>query len=65
VGKSPYLGVDIQKHLETLSGEAKALAGSRIIQTDEGRSIMLLLQRLIETLATGAPTTEAQKRHHQ
>ena len=63
--KNPYRTNAEQKHLETLRDEAKALRAARIITTDEGRSIMLLITRLIETLADGEPTAQAEKRHHE
>jgi hypothetical protein len=64
--KNPYVPPEMQKHLDGICAEARALlANSRLIQTDEGRAIMTMLARLIETLATGAPQTESQKRHHE
>jgi hypothetical protein len=63
--KNPYIPPAMQKELEALLVEAKALAANpRIIATDEGRMIMAHFIRLEETLTLGAPLTELQKRHH-
>jgi hypothetical protein len=51
--------------IEKLEAEAKALADSRIVKTEEARSIISLMLRLLETLLHGEPKTELPKRHHE
>lgn len=50
--------------LDTLEAEAKALAASRKIQTEEGRYIVNLIQRLIEVSRHGLPTTPPINTHN-
>lgn len=51
--------------LEQQAAEAKALAESHTMKTEEGREIIARLQRLIETLLHGEPTTPLPSRHHK
>lgn len=48
-----------EEALRELEAEAKALAKSRKIQTEEGRAIVNLITRLIELQLYGEPRTPA------
>lgn len=63
--KNPYVPPAVQKHLDELCAETRALAKSRTIVTDADRAIVLTLLRLTETLANGEPTAQPEKRHHE
>lgn len=52
------------EHLKNLEADAKVLALSQIIKTEEAREILNLQRRLIEVLLYGEPRTEKIKRNH-
>jgi len=57
-----------KEFLKGFAAECAVLAegGSRIVvKTEEGRILLNLLTRVIETLADGTPTTKPSSRHHE
>lgn len=54
----------IPDHFKSLVAEAKELAESPKIKTEEARALLTLLRRLVETLAEGEPKTPKLPAHH-
>ena len=44
---------------------ALATSSNNMMKTQESRTLLNLLTRVIETLADGKPTTKAMTRHHE